>query len=579
MAAYVAACWPAEADPPELAPLRQGDGGSSDWQVLVSEPGLLILTPHARPVRAHLLPGGQGVVLGDLFRRTPLGGPAGRLRIAATTPRALCARLCDDYWGRYVAILPDRRSGVPTIFRDPSGALDALTWRQRAVTYVASEIPPWLRPRLPGGGVVDWGRVAAMLIDPAQVAGDVALQSVAAPAPGQAWCGAGGEYLWRPAQFVNLPPPEDPISALLEITDRCVAAYAGPKDAILVEVSGGLDSAIVAAALAQTPSTRVRAWLNCHVVDGEGDERAYARALAERLSVSLTEVAKPDLGFDPAQLAATAGGGRPGLMGVDVLYDLDVARRAAQLGARRVLTGQGGDTVFFQMPTPLVAADHLRQAGFRATGSQQVADVARWTRRSAWAVLGAAAPAALGLTGPARRAPPAVLARDLRRLKPPPHPWLCDLHAVPPAKQIQVAGLVHAQIFHGACERTRAAELVHPLLSQPLVELLLSFGAPVLTEGGRDRALARRAFASRLPAAIVERRTKGDLTAYYGRMVAQGLPALRPFLLEGELARQGLIDRHRLDARLQLDDLIWRGGYGELMGLAAVEAWVRAQAS
>lgn len=577
MGAYVAACWPAELNPPELTALRAGDGRLGGWRGLAAEPGLLVLTSQSAPLTAHVLPQGQGVVLGDLFRRTPLGAPAGRLRLAAPTARGLCAGLRDDYWGRYVAILPDRRTGAPTVFRDPSGALDALIWRQGPVTYLASELPAWLRPRLPAGGALAGSQIAGMLLDPARVAADPGLQGVASPIPGEAWREGRGEVLWRPGAIVAEPGPDNPAEMLVATTDGCVGAYAGRKARVLVEISGGLDSAIVAAAAARAGPGAVRGWLNYHVADEEGDERAYAQRMADRLGVALTEVAKPELPFDPAQLAATAGGARPGLMGVDAHYDEDVARRARKLGARRVLTGQGGDTLFFQMPTPLVAADHLRARGPAGIFSPEVAAVARWTHRSAWAVLRAAIPAAMGLSGAPRRPVPSVLAPDLRRLRLAPHPWLVGCGEAPPAKQVQLAGLVHAQLFHGACARTQAADLVHPLLSQPLVELLLRLPTPALTAGGRDRALARNAFASRLPAAIVERRTKGDLTAYYGRMLAAGLPALRPFLLEGRLAGQGLLDRRRLEARLQADDLIWRGGYGELMGVAAIEAWVRAQ--
>ncbi|MDP3747817.1 MAG: hypothetical protein Q8Q88_12300 [Phenylobacterium sp.] len=75
---------------------------------------------------------------------------------------------------------------------------------------------------------------------------------------------------------------------------------------------------------------------------------------------------------------------------------------------------------------------------------------------------------------------------------------------------------------------------------------------------------------------MAERSTKGRLSAYYGRVLALSLAELRPLLLEGRLARQGLIDQVGLDPILSVERLLWRGGYGALVNLIMLELWVRA---
>jgi len=50
---------------------------------------------------------------------------------------------------------------------------------------------------------------------------------------------------------------------------------------------------------------------------------------------------------------------------------------------------------------------------------------------------------------------------------------------------------------------------------------------------------------------------------------------LRPFLLEGRLAAQGLIDADRLQPLLHAEPMIWRDCVGEVMLAATMEAWVR----
>ena len=97
--------------------------------------------------------------------------------------------------------------------------------------------------------------------------------------------------------------------------------------------------------------------------------------------------------------------------------------------------------------------------------------------------------------------------------------------------------------------------------------------------GGRDRGLARSAYAHALPLSVVGRRAKGDLTRVYGRELAQALPFVRDRLLAGSLRSLGLIDVPALDARLTREALMSFGGYGDVMELLAVEAWVSAVAA
>ena len=113
------------------------------------------------------------------------------------------------------------------------------------------------------------------------------------------------------------------------------------------------------------------------------------------------------------------------------------------------------------------------------------------------------------------------------------------------------------------------------MLAQPVMELCLSLPTSRLTAGGRDRGLARQAFAGRLPDSVRLRQSKGELGAYYGQVAAASLPMLRDYLLDGELVRAGLLDRARLEPMLVRDHLIWRGDYSALMSFAVVEAWVR----
>ena len=194
---------------------------------------------------------------------------------------------------------------------------------------------------------------------------------------------------------------------------------------------------------------------------------------------------------------------------------------------------------------------------------------ARWGARSVWSILSRAG------RGPAPPAPSGTPGWLTPLASPvPPHPWLTDSPRLGPARRIQIEGLIDGPGFSAASRQTAVVDLRHPLLAQPVVEACLSIPTDRLTLG-RDRGLARRAFADRLTPEIAARRSKGDLTAYYGRRIAVSLPALRPWLLDGALCAQGLLDRRRIEQALTTEHLIWRGGYREIMIAATMESWWR----
>lgn len=80
---------------------------------------------------------------------------------------------------------------------------------------------------------------------------------------------------------------------------------------------------------------------------------------------------------------------------------------------------------------------------------------------------------------------------------------------------------------------------------------------------------------SRLPEAIANRRAKGDYAAYFNQQAAANLPFLRDYLLGGRLADRRILDQADMEARLDPDRLLWRGGATEILAAVSTEAWVR----
>ncbi|WP_322621654.1 asparagine synthase-related protein, partial [Leptospira borgpetersenii] len=115
----------------------------------------------------------------------------------------------------------------------------------------------------------------------------------------------------------------------------------------------------------------------------------------------------------------------------------------------------------------------------------------------------------------------------------------------------------------------------HPLCSQPVFETCLALPARLLVHDGRDRGLTRMAFSESLPPEILDRRSKGDMSRVYGKIVLDHLDFLRAWLMEGRLAALGVIDIEGTSRLLTRESLIWRGRYGPVLTAAAFEAWVR----
>lgn len=520
---------------------------------------------------------GSLVVLGALYdsrgRAVRLEGTDGWAPASFPTMLAAC-------WGQYLAF-QRHAAGHWAVLRDPGGTLVA--WLVDGMPgLVADELPRWLVGALAVRVRPELRLVANALAMPTMTAHRSLLTNVTMLEAGASAGWARGAWsapilAWR--ALARAPDRDADPMRIREALFTVVRTLAGNRDAGLVELSGGLDSAIVLGALRACAPDFPLIALNLATREGSGDERAAARDAAARAGVELVEVAAraEDLDFrhamtgpQPAQRIA---------YGLDSILERSVAGAAAAFGADMILTGQGGDATFFQFPAAQLAVDLWRADGIRALFSEAALDVARRTRVSLWRlhwlmltdrwrrpVPERMPPSGVFLTAAAR----AMVTRDLGD-----HPWLARGGHLPPAKRLQLFALANCQWFNGPASRRARAALIHPLLAQPVVEACLAMPVPRLSHGTQDRALARALFADLLPPSILRRRAKGETSAYYRRAIVHNLPFLRAHLLEGALVAAGLLDRAALAAALDEDALIRRQDAGGVISLGSLEAWAR----
>jgi asparagine synthase (glutamine-hydrolysing) len=553
------------------------------WLREVNEPGRIVLLRGCHRSPVVRLIGDDTILIGHVFDRSateagrvePLRTPAG-----AAPFDVMCTWWADHGWGAYVAIHRSRDAPATVeLFRDPIGMLDCVCWKH-GLLHVTTSVPePLLDVAPPPDLAISWSRVAGLLRLPGSAGENLPLVGLDVPAPGTSLRLSIGtpvvRTFWSPACFARRPTTSQIAATLPDLVDACVAAWCSTTSRAIGELSGGLDSAIVASGVTRLAPPPATTWFNYRSIDREGDERRYARAVADRLALDLVEHVRDDATIDEDLMAAIPPALRPPIASLGLFHDADLAERGRALGADTLLTGQGGDALFFQPASPLVAADFA--FGFRSWRQSVAAlpDIAMWTNRSGWSVLGTMAQSRL-------RSAPLPMPALRHDLVDPAFPvalhpigWMSDAADLPPAKQLEILNLATARAAFGPSYCSSAMRVVHPLMSQPLLEHVLSIPAITLTRGRRDRALIREAYRNRLPGLLVERHGKGCLTAFYGRMLARSVPFLRTYLLDGVLATDGILQTGRLDALLDPDALMRTNAYTEIIVIMIMERWAR----
>jgi len=568
---------------------RAGDGaahaaalaGQADadgtWRRAASMDGLIVWRRGPDDLPLDILPDEAGIVLGETF--PALDGPATASRCKRGTARTLVRGV----WGQYAALLRGEDGGW-TAFRDPSGQIDLLTWRVGAsVCVAATGLAGLPRGFSPPGMALDWDRIAAFLAVPVAATTECLFADAIAIGPGeQAPLGGGPlDIVWSPIDHIAPldAEPAELAAAFVSRLDACVSALVRRHGRVLMELSGGLDSSALAAALEATGHLgRVASWINIADDRPEADERRYAEAVAERLGFELTVIERRPEALRIADFAELGRFTWPAIAGVDASRDRDEVSRIQAAGATAILSGQGGDAIFFEMPSPLVAADLWREQGLlRLLGDARLAQVARRTRKTVWSVLAEARRSLRSSASGPKNVNSLVSAAVHDLAAGAEHAWvraLADHHA-PPGKRVHVRALATNHFNHAASRRRQAADVLYPFMAQPMMELALGVPTPVLAGGNHARPFQRQAFHDRLPPLVRERRAKGDVSVYLSRLMCESLRSLRPYLLDGVLAGAGVLDRRKLETVLDPDFLIATKAGGDLVGAIAVEAWVR----
>jgi asparagine synthase (glutamine-hydrolysing) len=552
--------------------------------------------PACPPLQAYVLSPALGVIFGRLFSANQhmAAGQSGTA-ITAKTTTLICSsggrELVTQYWGSYVAVLRDSENDVSYVIRDCSGKVPCYRAQYEGVHIFFSDIAALSGLSIPGLEI-DWHYLANFIAFSEVQIRESALCGVKEVLAGECVAirdGANEQQaiLWDPSAICREPLIEDYTDAaerLRETTQQCVDAWSSTYGRITHSLSGGLDSAIVLACLSRSSRRPVITCLNRFGAGGGEDERKYARLAARAANVELIEQSWDieNSTFDERLIAARPTP-KPSIpFYVETLDAIFRDQLAQSTGSEGTWTGQGGDHLFWQVSDILGAADYIYHHRFGAKAFSIIRD----TSRLSGVPFGSVLIKSVQLSRDALPWRPAdcdarkfsFVRRDLlaesgaSRCM---HPWTTGNEDLPKGKQAQIFFLAELLNRHRPSPFSDAAQEHHPLISQPLIELCLKIPIYVLVSGGRQRALARDAFAGYVPKEILAREDKGGTGARLAGQIRHSAAFLKDLLLDGVLVHERIVDRADIERHLLHGQPLKAQRLTSLLACISAESWAR----
>lgn len=524
--------------------------------------------------------GAAGRIVGIVFSR---GSPGWRQALAAKAASGrgverLAAWLLRECWGAYFAVLADPAGGAIRVLVDPSGLL--AVYRLETPDHVILTSHPGLLGdvcgRRPG---ICWPALRSHLCRPELRQRKTCLAGVTELAPGTLSGSHGAErQLWDPGGFLpkgrRYVSFDDAAHELRDIAVRAVGSWAECLGPVAVAASGGVDSSLLCAALAS--GGKPFSCVTLATSDPSGDERAYVRMLANGLG-AFSHAAPYAAGKLDPRTSASDGLPRPSRKSFMSAVDSALAAARDSVGACAVLDGNGGDNLFCFLHSAGPVADRLRCEGAGIGAWSTFLDMCRLTGSDAPTMARAV------LRRLARRRPglnlwPAdtrLLAEGYEGLEnsSPLTPWLEIPVGPHRSKRDHLALIMRAQNHvHGL---GAGLPRFSPLMSQPLVEFCLGIPSWIWCRGGINRALARAAFADVLPREILQRTSKAGPDSFVRHAFESNRSSIRELLLDGLLARRGLLDLAAVERALCVDAVSGDSIVYRLLDLAEAENWAQ----
>lgn len=577
---------------------------SPAWRREHSSPGLQVFcTGNAIELsRVHRLSDNAGVVIGTVFARNRdvlSHEPHAPLNFGPTETSAIVRSdgrwLIENAWGDFVAFGHHGAEQKKWVLKDPTGYLPCLRTVFRDVTIVFSRIGDCLDLQLQRFTVND-AFLHMYLIAGGGLQELPPLKEVLAVRRGECveFKRGAGPYgtrksYWEPLRFTDserlLEEPEFAARAMRSTVQATVSSWVQAHPSMLLRLSGGLDSSIVAGCLGNAPGKSRFVAYTYFAPSGRSDERPWARMAAQRAGCEHIEFAVAPAEMDLKMALSMEPSPEPSPL-LSFLQRTTVEQTfAANAGSTAVFNGDGGDSGFCSDSIAYAVPEYLQNHGLRLGAFRLASQVALLTERSSWSVL---INAMRRLSKGEQAMPRERILAASRLVKPEiketfristglAHPWFKNERHVPWDKLRRLGMLVALPEYYNvsAPKDALVPEIVSPLYSQPVTELLLRIPIYTHFHDGRDRGLARKAFAPDVPEPILRRLWKDRAPGFHDELLERQRGFLQETLLEGVLVKSGLLDRALLEQALSASPSKSQVYPGEVFRHLDTELWAR----
>ncbi|MBL4800762.1 MAG: hypothetical protein JKY45_02640 [Emcibacter sp.] len=569
------------------------EGTETSWLLAYKGDGLLVLHTGEEKNRMQAYPlntqegNSGGIVMGKLFKRersadaiamnADLNTPEAR-KVIQTAGR----HLVDDYWGSYVAFFQD--GGRKYVQVDPIGIFSCYSTSYRNVEIYFSYMPDIASCKFLKFSV-DWATIAKKML---YVTDDTKapINEIVKVLPGQCLTITPTEksktFYWNPQKISQTDVIEDVEEAsriLRQTILSTVAAMAAPYDNVINQ-TGGLDSSILLASLAETPSALDVTCLNTYQNYSGGDERYFVRKAAAHVGVPLIEYEVPTVEFDFPEMAAAPITTSPPHYFGGIKFEKYLSKKLREVKGQAMFNGTGGDEILYIFGKNYAPIDYIKMHGIRWPLFRILMEASRMQKRSVWAILPDIIRGGFGKTvydwSPAM--PTSLLTSDIQDKvhREQNHPWIQVRDNVTPGKLDHITPLIWGH-YNQECRVSPDEHFttLYPLLSQPVIEACLRIPLWLMMAHGKNRGLARKAFKNYLPPEVIWRESKSLGGNYFDAIILDNMAAVKELMMDGEMVRNNVIDRRNLERTLNKSHDIEEGDFAGMIRYLNAEIWAR----
>jgi asparagine synthase (glutamine-hydrolysing) len=580
----------------------------SSWTACYTAPGLCVLLPaddSARPPSIELR-SGAGVLLGTIFDSD--SGAAftcdmSSKRLSDSQERDLVTTqglsLIRSHWGTYVLFLYDRRTADICAFRGPMSTLPCFWIDESDITLFCSRPSDLVDLGLVALSI-NWDQIRAQSLRGDYLSEETALTGLHSIQSGECMTVRHGKRAhrtyWRPSSAPNDASLNDLGTAsatLRSVTQKVLNSWCSAHRSLIISLSGGFDSSVLLSCLAHAPSKRQIRAVNFYS-RGSGDERLFARSMASKYQVPLSEI---ELRHDAdlSQFLNCSRTASPVLHFSAFATDEFLGQLSQESGASAVITGELGDIVFGHGLDRMLLAEAVWRYGLTSRTLRVILAYSVLYRVSVWHAIGSALTEYLAfrrsqdrpndrLISFRRSITQTTLATDeaiaeyerthLRFL----HPWLEDATRGPPGWSQAIPSLISvtSPTAHGGFLTSSDTLILNPLVSQPLVELFLAIPGDLHITGSESAAVARHAFGDQLSSEVLGRgKGKGTPELWLGDVISHNRGFVMELLLDGLLVKERVLDRRKAAAALSCNINGSKVRANLIIAQLYIEGWLR----